>query len=300
MTLVQAIQVLFSQTAPAGADFAGAFNALKGKRDSDLSAADTNTLDQLAETFQDFVSDPSEWVKKASAADPRHSWWVQLAQALGASVNTASGRSPPPAGSVDPTPDIEPEQGIDPDALAGGSPAPALREAGSGGGGVILSSGDSDDRPRSDKKKRGDRDERRGQDHEEGDDRDDRRHELRDRQDRRPPEPPPPPKHLFDVTSREIPMITREILAYSSYKSWSAILIETFRLIRAGTTTEQVQRRLEVDHARRLIESIKFSTERMEVQTGFHLERLLDVLESGRDLHEPDWFQANYVTGSYG
>ena len=44
---------------------------------------------------------------------------------------------------------------------------------------------------------------------------------------------------------------------------------------------------------------MKVSNDRMEVQTGFHLERLLEVLESGRDQREPAWFQANYVTGTY-
>lgn len=58
MTLVTAIQVLFGKTVPAGADFEGAFNALKGKKAENLSTADQNTLDEFAETFQDFVADP--------------------------------------------------------------------------------------------------------------------------------------------------------------------------------------------------------------------------------------------------
>lgn len=279
MNIVQAVQVLFAQTAPAGADFESAFNALKGKKEADLSNADATTLDALAETFQDFVGDPTGWLKKASAADPRHSWWVQLAQALGASVTSGPApatatpmSSPGPAASTAPAdplvPDIEPEQGIDPDVLAGGAPAPGRREGGgTGGGGVVVNSGD-----------------------------DDRRREPRER---KPPEPPPAPKPLIDVTSREIPAITREILAHGSYRSWSAILIEAFRLIRTGSPTEQAQKRAEIPYAHRLIEAMKVSNDRMEVQTGFHLERLLEVLESGRDQREPAWFQANYVTGTY-
>ena len=158
MNIVQAVQVLFAQTAPAGADFESAFNALKGKKEADLSNADATTLDALAETFQDFVGDPTGWLKKASAADPRHSWWVQLAQALGASVTSGPApatatpmSSPGPAASTAPAdplvPDIEPEQGIDPDVLAGGALHPAAAKvAVREGGGVVVNSGDDDRR----------------------------------------------------------------------------------------------------------------------------------------------------------
>lgn len=498
MTLVSAIQVLFAQAAPAGADFEGAFDALKGKRDSDLSPADAVTLDVLAETFQDFVGDPSGWIKKALPADPRHSWWVKLGQALGASVTTG----PAPASAVPSTspsavasavtvapvvPEPEPEQGIDPDALASGAPPPGRREGGGrkGGGGVVVrpADGDEDDRPRRGKKGTdpveapqkepdahvkaapagGNPDDGKAKPpgdtvppvapspvappdlvhgFQSGEDRERLRRELirerlaasrgetraarqrrldaeeqerqrrltadalerqrraseeeaaqqlrlrseeealarrlaiqakadeekkladqrhaaeqrrldveeaerkrladeaaeerklqrkeaadarkrladeeaaqrkRDadeaerlaRKDREENEAAERlrasrPKPLIDVTDRTIPAITREILAYGSYRNWSAWLIEAFRLIRAGTPAEQEQKRTELPHMRTLIETMKRTNERMEVKMGYHLERLLEALETGQDQRDPAWFQANYVTGSYG
>lgn len=116
---------------------------------------------------------------------------------------------------------------------------------------------------------------------------------------RKPPESPLRPKPLIDVTDRSIPQITREILAYDSYRTWSSWLIEAFHLIRTGTPAEKEQKRADLPHMRTLIQSMKASQDRMEVQAGFHLDRLLEVLEAGRDQRDPDWFQANYVTGTY-
>lgn len=307
MNLVIAIKVLFGETAPAGADFEGAFNALKGKKAEDLSKADQNTLDALAETFQDFGDDPSGWLKKAPAADPRHSWWVKLAQALGASVTSGPAQvsatpssSPVVVASPDSTdpvvPEPEPEQGIDPDALSGGAPPPGRREGGEGGGGgsvIVTGIGAGDDRPRRERKKRADRRDR--DEDEEEDDREDRP----PRRERKPPEPPPKPRPLIDVADRSIPAITREILTYGSYRTWSAWLIVAFRLIRTGSPAEQTKKQAELPHIRPLIQSMKNTGDRMEVQAAFHLERLIDALEAGRDQSEPAWFQANYVTGTY-
>lgn len=100
MNLVTAIQVLFAQNAPAGANFEEAFIALEGKKLAALSRTDVSTLDELADTFQDFVHNPAGWLDQASTADPRHSWWTKLAQALGVSVS-APGGSPPPTGSIE-------------------------------------------------------------------------------------------------------------------------------------------------------------------------------------------------------
>ena len=302
MTLVQAIFALFSGTAPAGVDFQAAFNAAKGKKFEDLSEADVSTLDAVADSFQDFTADPAGWLKSASSTDPRRSWWTQLVQALGALVSATPGGSSQPAGSTEPAasaatePEPEAEQGIDPDALAGGAPPSSRREGGGGGGGggvVVRGDGEGDDRPKRDKKRRKGRD----RDEEEDEEDDDERDNRRQRRDHKPPELPPPPKPLFDVNDRTIPAKTREILAYSSYKSWSAMIIEAFRLIRTGTSAQQSQKRAEIPHARRIIGSMKASTTRMEVQAGIHLERLLEALESGLDLHRPGYFQAMYITG---
>ncbi len=308
MTLVQAIMALFAQTAPAGADFEGAFNALKGKKETDLSQADATTLDELAETFQDFVGDPATWLKSASASDPRRSWWEKLAKALGASVtSSAPPSSTSPPSTVGPTAapavdEPEPEQGIDPDALAGGAAPPGRREGGGGGrGGIVVSTGDDDeDRPRREKKKRGERRDRGRDDEEEDDDRDDRRGRQQPR-DRKPPEPPPPPKPLIDVGDRTIPPITRQILASRPYLRWRDWIVEAYRVIREGTEAERLAKRGELQHMKSEIASMKAGSagEALEAQSGFHLERLIEVLEAGRDLAEPAWFQANYITGSY-
>ncbi|MCR4314362.1 MAG: hypothetical protein NUV84_03900, partial [Candidatus Uhrbacteria bacterium] len=107
------------------------------------------------------------------------------------------------------------------------------------------------------------------------------------------------PKPLIDVTDRTIPALTREILAYEPYRTWRVWMIEAFRLIRTGSPDEKAHKRVELPHMRRLIDSMKASDDRMEFQSGFHLDRLLRVLEDGRDLSDPASFQANYVTGTY-
>lgn len=303
MNLVNAIRVFFSKTAPAGADFAGAFNTLRGKRDTDLSQADVTTLDELAESFQDFVSDPAGWLKKASTSDPRYSWWVKLAQALGASVTsgsapaTANPSSSPgvAASAASAAPAVpEPEQGIDPDELAGGAPPPIRREGGgskerSGGFTINTVGGDDDDRPRRDKRKL------RGRDRDEDDERDDRHRETRERE---PPEPPPRPKPLW-VPTRDIPEITKRILASAPYKRYNTRIRDAYVQIRDANPAVSQAGRAKLARLRRAYKQMEKGTEYLGSMSAGHLAFMVLALEQNRDLTDPAWFQANYVTGTY-
>lgn len=295
MTLVTAIQVLFAQTAPAGADFEGAFNALKGKKDTDLSQADATTLDELALSFQDFGDDPSGWLKKAPAADPRHSWWVKLAQALGASVTGGSAPATPtpspgsaasPASSDPVVPEPEPEQGIDHDALAGGAPPPGRREGGGGGGGVVVRTDDVDDRPRRDKKKRRDRNE--DEDVEEWDD-DPRRKERKDRRDEAP-RPLVPLLSRPDLAVREVPPQGLVVIQSERYKKMCTRIVECTESIRSGKTADLWVLRAEVL-------SMSRSPDAQIESEGIHLEGLIRALQEGVDLRRPHYFKAVYETG---
>ncbi len=283
MTIVQAIQVLFGKTAPAGADLEGAYNALKGKRDDALSQADASTLDELAETFQDFVGNPAGWLKSASASDPRRSWWEKLAKALGATATSgaapASTASPSATGStaVPAAPAVsepEPEQGIDPDALAGGAPAPKKRGGGNGGGGVVVRTGDDDDTEDED----GDRD------------------EHRDRRDRRPPEPPRPLVPLFTRSARTSALSAQgqAILATGRYQRLRDQIITAFLARRTGARNSK-----SIDKLKASVAALcRRSDDVMLEATGSHLSMLISDLEGGVDLRRPSYFEGMYKTGN--
>lgn len=267
MTFVTAIQVLFGETVPAGANFEEAFNALKGKKDTDLLQADVTILDELAEIFQDFVGDPAGWLKKASASDPRHSRWVQLAQALGASVTSsvtpATATSPSTSGSAAsaapadaPTPDIEPEQGIDPDTLAGGAPPP--RRDGGGRfsvGGVAVRTDDGDRRESLERKL--------------------------------------PASQIHRAVAPRI----IAILETGTFQQHRRKILKLFGAIREGNTSAQGKLDALEVNLRRIVRAMP---------TGYLVmasaELALDMIQSlraGKDQSEPGWFRANYVTGTY-
>lgn len=292
MTIVEAIQALFAQNAPAGADPEGAFNALKGKKDSDLSRADIDMLDELAETFQDFVSDPSDWLKKASVTDLRYSWWTKLARALGASVSSTTGGSPTPAGSHEPladppAPDIEPEpeQGIDPDALAGGAP-PLRRDGGGGrvsGRDVSVRTDDWDEEEREDTPLRKERRDRRdGQDTPQ-------RKERRDRRDK-VPRPLIPLLSRPDLVVRKIPTQGLLVLRSERYQQMRARIVECVESIRSGGVADVLALRAEVL-------SMSRSKDAQIEREGIHLEGLISALQSGIDLQRPNYFKAIYEIG---
>lgn len=150
MSLVKPVRDIFAEPMPEDADLPTSTKALKGKTDADLSQADIDTLGPLAEVFQDFSSDPVGWIKSKSGSQPRCPNWIELAEARGSGAQ-----------------DIEPEQGIDPDTLAGGAPPPSRRESDSGrrGGGISIRTSDDGDAP----PKRGrDKDERKSKDRGDG------------------------------------------------------------------------------------------------------------------------------------
>ncbi|NQV89959.1 hypothetical protein HQ487_00955 [Candidatus Uhrbacteria bacterium] len=257
-------EVLFSKQAPSKTDFDEAVDALDGVDEVDPAIV---LEPEILKRADEYLTKPPRFIT-SHAGDVRVAYWKQHAESIGESFEESA--------PVDAETNESTSTGLSASAL-------------------INASGDTDSGPSLDGFAVAPRSE-------EGSNREDRG--RRTKQDRKPPtdergrerEPPPPPKLLF-IPSRDIPAVTQKILVDSFYQGYRVWFIEAYVTVRNGTPAEKVTKTGELADTREYLNHQRENPERTMIVA--HLMRLIEALEEQKDVTKSEWFQANYVTGTY-
>lgn len=277
MNPTRAWEVLFAQEVPKNVDFDEAVSVLDGIKEVDPSITLTP---EVLDRAEEYLTDAPTFVE-ANSTDPRAPHWKRHAESIGETVgagpSTSTATAPATPEPTAPTTSLSASALIN--ANLGGSSEPSL-------GGFALATtprtvkADPDDpKPKHEKNER-----RKGRDREGSDNKEEGKKE-----------PPPPPKPLI-VLSRDIPPITQRILVHGTYVSYRTWIVSAFETLRTGTDPDKAK---QLADTKRYLGTLLNSTEPLIPMVSAHLLDLIKALETRRDVSEPDWFTANFITGQY-
>lgn len=280
MNPTRAWEVLFAQEVPKNVDFDEAVSALDGIEEVDPAITLTP---EVLDRAEEYLTDAPTFVE-ANITDPRAPHWKRHAESIGETVGAdpATNTTTAPATPEPKAPTTSLSASALISANVGGSAGPSL-------GGFALATpartvkADPDDpEPKPERKTR-----RKGRERDVGDDKEEERERKK--------EPSPPPKPLI-LLSRDIPAITQRILAHETYVVYRTWIVSAFEVLRTGTDPDKSR---ELADTKRYLGTLLNSTESLIPMISAHLLDLIRTLETRRDVSEPDWFTANYITGQY-